>query len=376
MTPKSPIRPRRTAKQLEEEVLFLRSIIDQLPLALFCKDSAKDFQFVLWNKTAEALWGLTEKQVLGKSDADLFPPEQAAFFKEKDLECLRTGDPLVINEEPLDTIRGRLLLRTVKTAVPNPAGERQYLLGVSEDITEKAHLEAKLQQASKLSAMGEMAGGIAHEINNPLAIIVAKVSLIKHMLKSGKVDIPALESIATRVEDTTQRIARIIRGLRTISRDGERDAYVNQPLTRIISDTMDLCSERIKDHGIDFKADVAEDVVLTCRPVQISQVLMNLLANAVDAIDGAPEKWIRIEAQPLAAGGHEISVTDSGPGVPPDLDDKIMQPFFTTKPPGKGTGLGLSISRSIAQDHGGTLFLDRSSPRTRFVLRLPRPGPK
>jgi C4-dicarboxylate-specific signal transduction histidine kinase len=108
-----------------------------------------------------------------------------------------------------------------------------------------------------------------------------------------------------------------------------------------------------------------------CHPSQISQVLLNLLNNAYDAALAQPDRWIELDARDQGSL-VEISVTDSGPGIPRELARKIMDPFFTTKPPGKGTGLGLSISSNIMTDHGGSLSLDQNSPHTRFVMSLPK----
>ena len=115
------------------------------------------------------------------------------------------------------------------------------------------------------------------------------------------------------------------------------------------------------------------DLPLDCRPVQISQVLLNLLSNALDAVENTENPWIAIEAEAIPEKQEiEIRITDSGPGIPNAVAEKMMNPFFTTKPSGKGTGLGLSISTRIMQEHGGTLRLDRSHPYTQFILRLPR----
>jgi C4-dicarboxylate-specific signal transduction histidine kinase len=107
------------------------------------------------------------------------------------------------------------------------------------------------------------------------------------------------------------------------------------------------------------------------RPVQLSQVFLNLLNNAFDAIEGAPSPWIRVELY-SEDDFIEVSVTDSGPGVAKEIRSRIMEPFFTTKPLGKGTGLGLSVSAGIMKAHHGSLFLDETSPNTRFVVRMPR----
>jgi C4-dicarboxylate-specific signal transduction histidine kinase len=181
-----------------------------------------------------------------------------------------------------------------------------------------------------------------------------------------------LKQTALMILKTAERIARIIRSLRFVARDGSTDPFVNTSIRSIVDETLVLCESRLKNENVSLDAStVPMDLYCVCRGVQISQVLINLINNAVDAIRDLPEKWIRIEAS-LHAGTIHIAVTDSGPGIPKELADKIMKPFFTTKGVGKGTGLGLSISRGIAHAHGGDLELDENCSHTRFVLQLPQ----
>jgi signal transduction histidine kinase len=144
----------------------------------------------------------------------------------------------------------------------------------------------------------------------------------------------------------------------------------------IVRDTVELCTERFRQHNIDLVIDPIEPgLYVECRGVQIAQVLLNLLSNAHDAVDGARERRVRI-AVDNDDRDVRIAVSDSGPGIPPEIRARIMEPFFTTKEIGKGTGLGLSVSKGIAEAHGGRLALDPEARETRFVLTLRRvPAP-
>lgn len=135
---------------------------------------------------------------------------------------------------------------------------------------------------------------------------------------------------------------------------------------------MEFCKTRFYNYGVELiLADIDEDLEIECRIIQIEQVLLNLLNNSFDAAQKSEEKWIRVEA--IEFGDYiDIKVVDSGPRIPEEVADKIMQPFFTTKELGKGTGLGLSISTGIMKNHKGGLFLDRTASNTTFVMRLPR----
>ena len=149
------------------------------------------------------------------------------------------------------------------------------------------------------------------------------------------------------------------------------DSIEEVNLRSFVEDTLGLCMERMRNHGVQFSADpIDEKLAFQGRGTEISQVLVNLLNNADDAIGKLPEKWIKLSVQGNAEW-LEILVTDSGNGIPPEFQKKLFQPFFTTKEIGKGTGLGLSISHGIVKNHGGELTIDSSSPNTCFLVRLP-----
>ncbi|MGE0614647.1 MAG: sensor histidine kinase [Bacteriovoracia bacterium] len=219
-------------------------------------------------------------------------------------------------------------------------------------------------QSSKLASLGEMAAGIAHEINNPLAIIKAHSS----KLQSAGIPPDALAS-AQKIDVISDRIAKIIQGMRGLTRNSDRDQLELIQLRTVWEDVLAVSRERLARAGINLIVGEIPDCTVRGRPSQIGQVLLNLLNNAYDAQEGQTDKWIRVEGQ--ATGERlTVSVTDSGKGIPLPVRQRIMEPFFTTKPPGKGTGLGLSISRKIIEDHGGLLRYDDTSPNTRFVIEL------
>jgi C4-dicarboxylate-specific signal transduction histidine kinase len=223
---------------------------------------------------------------------------------------------------------------------------------------------------SRLSALGEMAGGIAHEINNPLAIIQGTSRKLARVIGDGS-DPKISHDLLQTIDSTTQRIAKIVNGLRTFARDGSSDPFSIIDLGTIISDVSALSSDKFLRHGVELRLPQRHlETQISCRQVQMGQVLVNLLNNSFDAVQDLPEKWVEIAIE--VKEQVEISVTDSGSGIPPELVAKIMDPFFTTKPVGKGTGLGLSISAGIIQSHGGKLSYDPTSKNTRFLVSIPR----
>jgi C4-dicarboxylate-specific signal transduction histidine kinase len=241
---------------------------------------------------------------------------------------------------------------------------------LAEEIaSDRDHHRSIAFQAAKMSLVGEMAGGIAHEINNPLSVIAVSAQQIKRTLISRDESDPLLPKL-DKISTTVERITKIVQGLRTFSRSGEKLPASTCSLHSLVHGVLDLCRERFYHHNIEILLDPIPTVHLQVVEVQIEQVLMNLLSNSFDAIQGSEKPWVKISFELLADRIH-IRVTDSGSGISEAIRDRLMQPFFTTKEVGKGTGLGLSISKGIMESHGGSLLLDRESFHTSFVMILP-----
>lgn len=225
-------------------------------------------------------------------------------------------------------------------------------------------------QASKMQSLGEMASGVAHEINNPLAAISLSVgSIIRNLQKP----VPELEKAFERlnkINATIERIVKIIRALRTFSHGGSTGDPRGKLACDILSDVMELSRARFNYAGIEIKEDCPEGLVVLCHSVQLEQVLVNLLNNSYDAIENLKEKWICIQFERQNSFIF-IRVTDSGLGIPRNLADKMMEPFFSTKEVGKGTGLGLSVSAGIIEAHGGKLTYELFNGHTSFLIKLP-----
>ena len=240
---------------------------------------------------------------------------------------------------------------------------------VKERTKELELSKMQLIQSSKMASLGEMASGMAHEINNPLTIILGKISVIRVMLDDMEIHQPQLVEEIQKIKTTTERIGKIVKGLKTFSRSSDNDPFEIVALDKIIAETLDLCAERFKVSGIEINIDKIPEIFVICRPGQISQVLLNLFNNTFDAVDSLKEKWIHLSFK-VKNQTILIFVTDSGKGIPSIVADKIMDPFYTTKDVKKGTGLGLSIAKGIIESHGGQFWFDKDYPNTRFVIEL------
>lgn len=323
---------------------------------------------------------LTKDAIIGQSILKFFHPEDILLFQSA-CEQLKIG---------------RLSVAELKIRVLNPdeesfwtnfkfksvsdfSGNHCGFLGSARDISDEVLLATQMEEqrqksihSSKMASLGEMASSIAHEINNPLSEIVANAWHIRDLHENGALTTEELVAGLDTIEKTGHRIAEVIKGMRSFSRDASHDLFSVAFISSIIKDTLVFCKKRFVSHGIRLETLISDEkLALSCRPTQIGQVLLNVLNNAFDAVLPMSEKWVEIEVEDLGEV-IEIRVTDSGPGMSQETKNKLMQPFFTTKDPGKGTGLGLAISRGIVESHGGRFFVDEKSSQTRFVVQLPK----
>jgi signal transduction histidine kinase len=235
--------------------------------------------------------------------------------------------------------------------------------------------QAHLASTARLVALGEMAGGVAHQINTPLASILMATERIRSVA-SGEADsinrLSEVKEFSELVIETTSQIAKIISGLRNFARDGRNDSFVTTNVADIIEQVLALSSERFNSVGVALTFNRPLGPLLApCRAAEIGQALVNLLHNSGDAISSTKGGWVKLSLEETEAE-IRIKVIDSGSGIPKAIADHMFEPFFTTKAPGRGTGLGLSVSHGIIQRHGGRLVLDHTASNTTFVICLPK----
>jgi two-component system sensor histidine kinase DctS len=356
---------RDAEKQGRDFLKWQTAVMSGSPLLILSGD--RHMKFKSLNKTGERLLGYSEAEVLGKFIPEVLHPHARQPGYEDFLAKILRGEE-AWGEWAYQSRDGRNFYGSATVSpLRDDKGEISGFVSMIEDITEKRNQQEKMIASARLASLGEMAAGIAHEINNPLTIIGAHAATVRRDMKTGQEgSVKKLETI----ERTVQRIAKIIRSLRSLSRETPSEQKSKISIRNLIDETLSFCAERFRSADIELEVSIDENIFVLGQEHQLSQVILNLLNNAYDATVDAVVKKVRVTAG-LKEGWVEICVIDTGTGVSPELREKIMQPFFTTKEVGQGLGLGLSISQGIIASHGGQLSLDPNSAQTKFVIRLP-----
>ncbi len=253
----------------------------------------------------------------------------------------------------------------------NLNGKITEFIAIRNDITDRKLAQESLLVNAKMASLGEMAAGVAHEINNPLTIIHGKLTQVMRLLERENYDVEKIRESVNKSIDTTMRISRIVKGLKSFSANDDQLVDMGEfSLEQVMLDLGELCYEKFKNSNIEFTIENHYKNLIFGSDSQILQVLVNLVNNAYDEIKKQEKPWVKITAMQVD-DQIKIDVIDSGHGIPKDIKDKIMQPFFTRKKMGHGTGLGLSISKGILDRHKGEIIIDDTCKNTCFTIKFP-----
>jgi two-component system sensor kinase FixL len=339
----------------------LQSILDTVPDAMIVIDEKGIVQS--FSTAATRLFGYAPSDVLDRNIKMLMPSPYREGHDGYLDRYLRTGERRIIGI-------GRVVVgeRSDGSTFPMElsvgemrSSNRRYFTGFIRDLTERQESDARLQELqtelihiSRLTAMGEMAAALAHELNQPLSAIASYMKGSRRLLeRPSEKDIEQVRGAMEKAAEQSLRAGQIIRRLRDFVARGETERRV-ESVKKLIEEASALGLVGAKEHGVrvTFRIDPRYDLVLVDK-VQIQQILLNLVRNAVEAMESSPRRELLIASQPRESNFVEVSVSDTGPGIAPEVADQLFQPFVTTKR--QGMGVGLSISRSIVESHGGQI---------------------
>lgn len=359
--------------QLQSEKSFLETVVKGLNHAAIVAMTDLDGTIVFVNKKFTEVSGYSAEELIGSNHRILksghHPPE---FFENmwSTIAQGKTWHGEVCNRRKDGTF---YWVDTTILAFTQANGQPGYL-AIRFEITARKKLEEQLIYNSKLASLGEMAAGLAHQLNNPLSIIVGYLDVIgEEVRKNPEADLK-LKKAFDRIGAALKRLTIIIAGLRIFSRSSSSKFIEKTLVQRFIEDTLTLCQERFLTYQVEVRVNPVPGLIFHCNRADLTQVVLNLLNNSFEAVRDLPEKWIELTVSEQPSGNLKIAIKDSGKGIPQEHSDKIMQPFFTTKEPGKNAGLGLSTSLSLARKYGGDLYLDSNQSNTCFVFEIPLKG--
>ncbi|HEU0202113.1 MAG TPA: ATP-binding protein [Burkholderiaceae bacterium] len=365
---------RRATQQLQKTEAFKSAILENAPLAIITTDDK--LRVVEMNPAAQVLFQRSSAECLGRDFPELFIPERLhGWARHVFAKHLANPSPPKPVHRPGLRPDGSEMPLEILASVTVVEGQ-SFLTILMNDLSERTQAEGELarqretlRQSEKLSAMGALLAGVAHELNNPLAILMGRAALLQ-----TRVQDPALAAGVQQIHDAAERCGRIVRTFLSMARQRPAQRRPAQ-LRDVVAGAVDLVGYNLRTSGIDVEQQFDAHLPELCIDAdQIGQILVNLLVNAQQALSERPEpRRVSIAAE-RAASHVVLRVADNGPGVAPEVRDRIFDPFFTTKTEGTGTGVGLSVSRAIAREHGGDLVLASSRPGATFELTLPLSG--
>jgi PAS domain S-box-containing protein len=356
----------RLAEEVRRVERHLASVVESANDLMLSIDP--EGRILTWNRAAEVISGWSADQMIGRTTFDLWPNHQT-LMTDVQGQLVR-GVPVPTVELSLATQDGRQVAISWSFSIMRNQQEQIIgLVAVGRDLTEHRRLEAQVLQAAKMASLGIMAGGIAHEIRNPLGII----SVAAQLLGERPDDIHLRGECLRRIRTGVQSASQIIEGLLKFARPPD-DHVGPLQLASALDEALDLVSSQIKVHRVNLERNLDPGLPLVAgNRSLLQQVFTNLILNACNAMPRGGN--LRISSRLNALGQVELSFADTGRGITSMDMDKIFDPFFTTMPAGQGVGLGLTIAYSIIRQHKGTIQVQSEPGRgSTFTIALP-PAP-
>ena len=364
----------RHSRAIDDQRRFTGLIIDSLPVGLYVVD--RHYRIQLWNRKRETgTQGIRRNHVVGRTVFDVLTRQPEAELR-SDFDRVFERGELVQTDTEVGSGASARTYRLTRIPMRLEGDSITHVITIGEDVSEWRAVQARILQSEKLAAIGQLAAGVMHEINNPLATIAACVAAGEGWLgEAGSRAGPAIAEYLGIIDREVLRCTRIVDGLLDFSRPAGK-AKAPADLNAIVDEALFLLQHhaRFKSIRLDRRLEpgLPQAVVNT---EQVVQVLMALLLNALDAMAEGGELGVRTARSERYADEVVLEIEDSGAGIAPADQSKIFEPFFTTKPPGRGTGLGLSICYGIVEDHRGRIEVDSQPGRgSTFRVFLPAHG--
>lgn len=341
---------RDAEKTLKDQRQLLRTVLDGIPDFITLQDRHATYRAV--NKAFGRILGRNVAEIVGKTNFNLLPRRMAEKFQAEDQAIYATGKSLV-KETRTRTPAGERWFHVVKLPIYDADGHHAGFLCTGHDITDLKRIQEQLYQAQKMEAIGRLIAGIAHEINTPLGIALGFVQVLREEVADDSQIGRDLET----VEKQIQVCKKIVADLLKFSRQSDT-RHLPLDINEAIEEVLAVVAHTLEINRVKLERRLAANLPIVIGDREkLKQAFINLINNAFDAIGSDGTITIASRYDP-ASREVIVTVTDTGPGIPPEKRDRIFEPFFTTKPVGKGTGLGLSLSFSIVEEHGGRLSVE------------------
>ena len=365
-------------KSVEEHAAVYAAVVASALDAVIVVD--EEGIVVAINPAAETTFGYSRKEAMGKPIGALIVPDHLKEAHEKGFARYRaTRKPHVLGRRVEMEARckdGRLI--PVELAITEvPLSDRRLFTANLRDLSAAREAMAEIErqrdalhQSEKLAALGSMLAGVAHELNNPLSIVLGQATMLREAAEGAGSD-PAIRARAEKIEAAAERCARVVRSFLTIARQRKAETRA-VALAPLLDSSIDLMLYGLRSSGVTVTREYDDSLPeILADPDQVQQIVVNLLVNAAQALEETEgRRGIRVSVRAAGDGKLGVVVADSGRGVPKEIAKRIFEPFFTTKPQGSGTGIGLSVSRGLAEAQGGTLAL-LTSPKGGGVRAQP-----
>ncbi len=398
----------RLLERLNQQLRFTREIINAIPTPVFYKDRVG--HYIGCNRAFELFFGLTQHELISRSMRGLNPMQSSELQEERDKECLLTNQSCCYEARLVNAEGREVDVIVTKAPYLSDKGKSGGIVGTFTDITERKQSENMLQQMQgqiiqqeKMASIGQLAAGVAHEINNPMGFItsnltslgkyatrldeyiaallqslgscphhpgMAEIDALRQKLKVDYIISDVCELVSESLEGAN-RVRRIVQNLKSFSRLDQTECCSTN-LNEALETTINIAWNELK-YIATLERDFGDIQDVVCYPQQLNQVFLNLLVNAAQAMETQGKIIVRTWGD---GDSVFVSVADTGKGMPEAVKQRIFEPFFTTKEAGKGTGLGLSISADIVRKHGGKMTVESQvGVGTTFTVMLPVKNP-